>query len=168
MAFSASAPALPPIASSHNRVEGRVEQALHEAVRRVVAAGGLAFVAGELGEGKPRAVGADLRSQCEEAFVNAAKLFRTEVLVVHRAQDFALAGEGQVSEGFEKVGIGEFSAAVRGQAGSVQRTVEDGSQSRLPRAGSARFCRAAASVYRRECADQQLELPPEITNGGCP
>lgn len=48
-------------------VEGGVEEALDEAVRRVVGAGGLAFVAGELGKGETRAVAADLRSEGEES-----------------------------------------------------------------------------------------------------
>jgi len=46
----------------HHRVEGGVEEALHEGVGGVVGAGGLALVAGELGEGEAGAVAADLRS----------------------------------------------------------------------------------------------------------
>jgi len=52
---------------SGDGIEGGIEQALHEAIGRVVAAGGLAFVAGELGKGEPCAVAADLRGQREEA-----------------------------------------------------------------------------------------------------
>ena len=58
-------------------------------------AGGLALVPGELGEGEAGAVAADLRREGEEAFIYAAKLLGAEVLVVHGAEDFPLAGEGR-------------------------------------------------------------------------
>ena len=76
----------------HHRVQRRVQQTLHQGVGRVVGAGGLAGVAGELGEGEVRPVAAHPRREGEQALVDAAQLLGAEVAVVHRAQDLVLAG----------------------------------------------------------------------------
>jgi hypothetical protein len=80
---------------------------LDEAVGGVVAAGGFAGVAGEFGKREAAAVGADLRGQFQQRRVDAAELFRPKVPVVNRAGDFAVAGEGEMPDGFEEVGVRE-------------------------------------------------------------
>ena len=47
----------------HHRVERGVEEALHQYVGGVLGAGGLAGIAGELGEGEIRAIAAHLRGE---------------------------------------------------------------------------------------------------------
>ena len=155
MAFSASSAGLALDRLLHDRVEGGVEQALHERVGRVVGAGGLALVAGELGKGEARAVGTDLRREREQALVDAAQLLGAEVPVVDGSQHLALAREGEMAQGFEKVVVGQF--------GVVQR----GGRSRVPQEAAERWQRQVLTrrqprLARPKARRRELELPPQV------
>ena len=139
----------------HHRVEGGVEQALHQRVGRVVGAGGLALVAGELGEGEAGAVGADLRGQREQALVDAAQFLGAEVLVVHGAQHLALAGEGEVAQGFEEVVVGQLGVVERGGGGRVPEEAAERRQGQV-------LARGGEGGVAGERADEKLELPPQV------
>ncbi len=70
-----------------HRIERAVEQRLHQAVGRVVAAGGLARVAlglAAFGEGEAAAVVGELRRELQQALVDRAQLLGLHVAPVHR------------------------------------------------------------------------------------
>ena len=139
----------------HYRVQGGVQQALHQGVGGVVGAGGLALVASELGEAETGAVGADLGGQGKQALVDPAQFLGAEVLVVHRAQDLALAGVGQVAQGFEEVVVGQLGVVKGGGVGRVPEEAAEGRQGQGRAHG--------LKVWRtREGADQKLELAPQV------
>ncbi len=100
---------------------------MHQGIGGVIRTGSLALVAGELGEGEARAVGADLRRECEQALVDAAQFFGAEVPVVHRPQDLALAGEGEVAQGFEEVVVRKLGV------------VQCGGRARIPKEAAERW-----------------------------
>src|SRR5690606_8702007 len=68
-----------------HRVERAVEQGVNQRGWRVVAAGGLAFVASGRRQSEGAGGQVDLRVKFEQALVNAAEFFRSEVLVVDAA-----------------------------------------------------------------------------------
>ena len=114
---------------------------MHQRVRRVIGAGSLALVAGELGESEARAVGTDLRGQREQAFVDSAQLFGSEVLVVDRTQNLALAGERKMAQGFKEVEVRELRVVERSGRSWVpeeaakcweRKVTADGSQAASP------------------------------------
>ena len=63
-----------------DRIEGGIQQAVDQAGGRVVAAGGLAFVAGGHVKLECGGVGVDLGVQFQERFVDAAQFLGPEVL----------------------------------------------------------------------------------------
>ena len=86
-------------------IEGAREEALHELVRGVVAAGGLPGMAPALagareGEGTPAP--GDLRDQLEKALVDVAELVRPHVAPVHANEPRRLAKPRQMEEGGEE------------------------------------------------------------------
>ena len=112
-----------------HRVEGRIEQHLDQAGGGVIAAGGLALVAGSRGQLEGAGIAVEERVQLEQRFVHAAQLFRSQVLVIHRPPAAAFNGEGQRTDGVQQrlvvhlagfqVGqgfVGEEEAVQNGQA----------------------------------------------------
>ena len=87
----------------HDWIKSGVEQALYKRVGRVIGARHLALAARELGEAKASTIGADLGTQGKQAFIDAAQFLSTQVLVVHRAQHLALAGEGEAAQGLKEI-----------------------------------------------------------------
>jgi hypothetical protein len=57
-----------------------------------------------------RGVGVDVRVQFEERLVNAAQFLGAEVAVVDPPTDLVLEGEGERSDCFEEVGVGQLGA----------------------------------------------------------
>ena len=139
----------------HHRVEGRVQQTLHQGVGRVVGPGRLAGVAGELGEGEVCAVTAHLRREREQALVDAAQLLGAEVPVVHRAQDLVLAGEGEVAQRFEEVVVGQLRIVQLGRGLRAPEEAPERGKRQAP-------ARALAVGLARKRIGQQPELPPQI------
>ena len=115
--------ALAPDRLVHDRVEGRVEQAVDEARRRVVGARGLALVAGGGAEREPRRVGVDLdpRVELEEALVDAAELLGAEVAVVDEAEAAVLLDRRQGADRVEQVLVAQLRG-VEVRAGLATRT----------------------------------------------
>jgi hypothetical protein len=68
------------------RVQRGVEQAVNQAARRVVGAGGLALVAGRGGQGVGAGGGVVPRMQFQQRLVDAAELLCAQMLEVHSAQ----------------------------------------------------------------------------------
>ena len=142
-----------------HRVEGRVEQALHQRVGRVVGARGLARVAGELREGEARAVAAELGREPEQALVDAAQLLRAEVAVVHRPQHPALADEGEAAERFQEVVVGELGVVEVGGGGRVPEKAAEGGEGEGAAGG-------LEGGVARERPHRDLELPPQVAVAG--
>ena len=89
-----------------DRLQGGIEQALHEGVVRVIAAGGLALVPGGGLEFEGPGIGIHDGMQFEKAFVNRTEFLRPKVLVVDRPSDISIANECQGMDGFQKVPVG--------------------------------------------------------------
>ena len=90
-------------------VKGRVEQAVDQAGRRVVAAGGLALVAAGGGQREFRGLDMQNGMQFQQRFVDAAQFFGAKVLVVHDAAVVPVVGEGQRAYGSEQVAVGDLA-----------------------------------------------------------
>ena len=133
----------------HHRVERGVEQALHQYVGGVVGAGGLAGIAGELGEGEVRAVAAHLRGEREQALVDAAQLLGAEIAVVHRSQDLVPAGVGKAAQRLEEVVVGELGIV---EVGGGFRAPEEAAERGKRQVVGARSRRRARPRGRRRRA----------------
>ena len=97
---------LPAHSLSHDRLQGRVKQALHERIRCVVAPRCFAFVAGRSVQLKGAAVGIEDRVKFEQSFVDAAELFGAEILIVDRPANGSVLHEGEGVDRREEVAIG--------------------------------------------------------------
>ena len=128
---------------------------LHQGVGRVVGAGRLAGVAGELGEGEVRPVAAHLRGEREQALVDAAQLLGAEVAIVHRAQDLVLAGEREVAQRFEEVVVGQLRIVQLGRGFRAPEEAPERGKRQAP-------ARALGVGLARKRIGQQPELLPEI------
>ena len=143
-----------------DRVERRVEQALHQRIRRVVGPRRLATIAGELGEREvPAAV--HLRRQRQQAFVHAAQLLGAEIVVVHRPQHSVLTSKGKMAQRFEEVVVGQLGAVQRAGRRRVPEKAAELGQRQVP---AHRLGAGIGSPGER--ADQKPELAPEIAVAG--
>src|SRR5690606_12278746 len=90
----------------------RIEQRLNQRTRRVVAAGGLALVAGRSGEREGPRVDVHLRVEFQQRFVHAAEFLRAEVFVIDGAQaaNGAIFREGERANSVEQVAVGDLAA----------------------------------------------------------
>ena len=89
-------------------VEGRIQQALHERVRRVVRAGCLALIAHHGSEGKEARVEFHGWIKFQKTLVDAPQLFAPQVPIVHQTPSAAVLNKAQVADGLQKVLVGEF------------------------------------------------------------
>ncbi len=108
--------------------ERGVEQALDEGIGRVIAATGLAFVAGGNVEFKAAGVGVDARVHFQQSLIDAAEFFRAEILVVHRPPDVVVLDECERVNGFEEVAIG--NEAVEQVGRGLRRRPQEAAQGR--------------------------------------
>ena len=91
-----------------HRVEGAIEQRLHQAIGRVIAAGGLALVAlgfVALGEAEAAALIHQDRREFEEAFVDGAEFFGLHVAPVDGDEARVVLEPGQAVDGFHERAI---------------------------------------------------------------
>ena len=109
-------------------VEGRIEKASDKRSRRVVAAGGLSFVAARRLQGEGNRVGVEPGLQFEERLVDAAKFLGPQVAIIDAAADLPIADDGQCSDRFEQIGVGETAI---GQIRCADR-VEQAANGRQP------------------------------------
>ena len=143
----------------HDRIEGRIQQTLHQNVGGVVGPGRLAGVAGEFGEGEVRTIAAHPRGEREQALVDAAQLLGAEVSVIHRAQDPVLAGEGKMAQRFEEVVVGQLRIVQIGRGVPAPEEAAEGGKCEAP-------ARDLEVGLARKSAGEEPELPPEVAVTG--
>ena len=118
-----------------HRVQGAIEQRLHQAVGRVVAAGGFALVAFglvALGEGEAAALIHQDRGEFEEAFVDRAEFFGLHVAPVDGHEARVVFEPCQAVDGFHQRAIGKARAFEIGDD-VVEQSAERGEREfRLP------------------------------------
>ena len=80
-----------------NGIESRVQQALHERVRRVVGTGGLALIASNCAEGEDARGEFHGGVEFEQALVDTAQLLAAQVAVVHQSPGAAVLDQCQIT-----------------------------------------------------------------------
>ena len=147
-----STPCLAAHGLSHDRIERGVEQALDERVGRVVAAGGLALVAGSGLKLEGAGVGVDVGVQLQQALVDAAELLGAEVAVVHGAADVAILDKCERMDGGEEM-------AIRDEA---VRQIRRGARGLPQEAAERRKVECGAVRIGTELSGDELEDGPEV------
>lgn len=137
-------------------VKGGVEQALHERVWCVVGTRSLPLVTGELCKREAGAVRANLRRECQKALIYPAKLLGTKILVVHGPQYFALTGESEMAQSFEKVMVRQLSMIEVGGESWIPKEASEGRQSQI-------LPDRREDPVAGERTDQKLELLPKVS-----
>ena len=118
-----------------HRVEGRVEERLNQAVRRVVGAGGLALVALLLGEvgGKDEgaAIVGKLRLELEQGFVNRTKLLGLHCAPVDRHHAAPVGKPGEAIDRLHEGAVAQAAGLQMGQLIGAEETAERGEAERI-------------------------------------
>jgi hypothetical protein len=115
-------------------IEGLVEEALHEAGRRVVGARGLPLVPRCRRELEAPPIEVELGMELEEALVDRAELLAPEVPEVRGPEGLVAPRESEVAEGTEEVPVGELAA---GEMGDRLALPEEAPQGREGEVGTA-------------------------------
>ena len=91
-----------------NGVKRRVQQALHERVRRVVRTGGLALIAGYGAEGEDAGCEFHGGVEFEQALIDAAQFLAAQVAVVHQPPAAAVLDECEIANREKQMFVGEL------------------------------------------------------------
>src|SRR5262245_38269366 len=97
------------LAFKQDGFEGRVQQAVDERRRRVVAAGSFAFAACMSVQLEFGGIEIEFWMLFKQRFIDTAELRAANVLVVHRAAKAALLREGERADGLEEMAIGKLA-----------------------------------------------------------